>query len=608
MKIIPKFQQGGSYHHFFNVYRSSQRPPSPRQTQEGSRNSSDSDKGKLSEKDLFTLLKDTKDFLPSDSDALFASFSNLLRRAQNYGEDSLEDISTLYTSILQQLPHLQSSKSVWQDTFNKARDNGTLNDVAITTSGHVVATDKSSGEIVYLTPQEWVEGKHSGQYDRVTNNELLELRRENIAFAGKDGVFQVVGNGINLDTVHKLIKDRLDIGNTSHDSFMSRESIMGIDGSQLSQNEQAGLAALQMIVAYGPEGYYKHSTERASDEQIASALKYIYKTLPDNAKIRLQIEGDGTPNSVLTTIADLITGKLDTKDDYSYFGTKNGKGENGVEIGGEEDTDWTVAQRWLYGLGYNQMYTINFGDNNYVTVSGNTMPLTGKSDNNLKIGSSLKDASEGSYLGILNWDSITVGGLPVSSVTAGEMIIRNPNITMIDYPCIKENGKIRPIVDVETRKKKDQAEQKMRQEGINLDSVKSRKQNWRKINEIYEEFGIPPRYDENGKLNSDSWATFGLISVAMDEDSFPDMTNGVLQKLDGRDKQAIQSALKNNNKDINFDDDIYEGIAWIPVNASYNAAMASAKVKGGEALTFDIQDQARQTQQQQFETGRHPQM
>ena len=70
MKLIPKQQNGGSFLSLFADYIPIEQPKQQPSSESRSDNrSSPSDKGKITEKDLFTLLKDV-DGLPNEMKAL----------------------------------------------------------------------------------------------------------------------------------------------------------------------------------------------------------------------------------------------------------------------------------------------------------------------------------------------------------------------------------------------------------------------------------------------------------------------------------------------------------------------------------------------------------
>lgn len=616
MKTIPKFQQGGSYSQFFTVFKPFIPPETGRRASRRSSSSSEkeeSEKGKLLEKDFYQLLKDSrKDLLPSDARMLFNGINRTLQMAQD-GVADISDISTLYMSVLQKLPDYESSKEAFKDVYNRAVANDNLNDIAFTTLGRMLAMDKD-GQIHQFTPTEWYEKRQTGEYIPVTNGNLLEMRRVSPQYSQRDDLYQIIQNGISLENVHKMIKERLDIGNSTQSSnqYTSRESVMGVDTSGLKKDEIAGLRAIQAIVANGPDGYYNNTSEvsRATPEQIKSGLLYIYSTLPQNARTRLKLEGDGTDESAMGMIMNLITGKLSStvKNDYSYVGVKGGKGKDGQDIGAiGDDRDMTTAERWKDGAGEIESITFNMGDNNWVTVTGNTMSLTdGSGNKNLKVGTTtLSDVSEGSYGNVLDFTNVSIGGVRAEGLTSDYIVLADNKVTMVDYPCINNNGKITPRISKESQKAKDEADEKIKQAGIDLNDPNSIKQNYDKINSIYEEYGLPPKYDSNGDIDNRYWATFGIVKVATSGNLIEGLPSGITQKLDPSTSAVVLATLKAKDKNNKLDlgKDMYTGLAWIPVKSSSSLATSTSKVKPLENQHLIQLDQARQTQQQ-IVTGR----
>lgn len=597
MKIIPKYASGG-YSQFFNIHKSSI-VIDPSQQQQATRGSSkeESKKDELGLKEIYDHLLKAKG-MPNETRALFNKAKQAIQMANDLGGDGIQDIASILFEIDSQLPELEFNMKQFDNAYQRAVSNESLNDVAITASGHV-AVQNEKGEIKYITPKEFVENR--SQYSPVTNSNLLYLRSHSQAFIDRNDVYQTIENGIGLNKVDQMIRDRINnLGKTSesYDQFWNQ--------AKLSQSAEEGLKLLKQAVEMGPEGYYKIHNESSSNMQaINSALSYILSTLPNNAKVRLALETkNATPEEVTGIISSLLFGKLDvsSKQNASYVGVKGGKGENGQDIGGVGDNlNLSAAERWSNGEGYSQPFTINFGDNNYTTVQGNTMPLTGKSDKAvLAVGSTLDKATESSYGGILDFNNMSIGGRPLSSLSSSQVVVRDNKITMIDFPCIKDRGKIVPIIDKDLRKKKDDAEKEIRAKGINLDSKQDRQNNYEEINEIYQRYELPPRYNSNGELNTDAWATFGLVNVAIDGDmasTIPDYKT-IMQKADKKNAQAVVSILEQNNKGVKFDDDVYEGIIWIPVTKSSSAAMATSNVKPAQSQHMIQNDQARQVQQQ----------
>ena len=107
MNVIPKFQQGGSFDAFFTEYRPIQ-TQAPRRSQQreprgqgSSKGSDDNEKGKLTEKDLFNMIKEI-DGLPNEMRALVTNLMNTFQMSNLTGTD-INSLATTYLSNLYQL-------------------------------------------------------------------------------------------------------------------------------------------------------------------------------------------------------------------------------------------------------------------------------------------------------------------------------------------------------------------------------------------------------------------------------------------------------------------------------------------------------------------------
>ena len=105
-------------------------------------------------KDLLGMIKEL-DGLPNDAAALAKNLTNLFKRSEATGIPlSSSDITSAYTSYLAQIKRAKFNKEAYDNTYNIVKDNGGLNEIAITNQGYIVAQDRESGEIVQLTPEE----------------------------------------------------------------------------------------------------------------------------------------------------------------------------------------------------------------------------------------------------------------------------------------------------------------------------------------------------------------------------------------------------------------------------------------------------------------------
>ena len=104
-------------------------------------------------KDLLGMIKEL-DGLPNDSAALAKNLTSLFRRSEATGTPlSSSDIASAYTSYLAQIRRAKFNKEAYENTYKIVKDNGGLNEIAITNQGYIVAQDRESGQLVQLTAQ-----------------------------------------------------------------------------------------------------------------------------------------------------------------------------------------------------------------------------------------------------------------------------------------------------------------------------------------------------------------------------------------------------------------------------------------------------------------------
>ena len=596
----PKYQQGGGFESLFTIYKPIQtetprRAAAPSRRSE-SREKDDSDKGKLTEKELFSMLKDL-DGLPNEMQQLVSSLTNTLRIAKVTGQDDINDLATTYLTNLYKLKQAKYNRDLFKETYDRAVENNSLNDIAITLNGSVLALDKDQ-KIVAMRPEEWVQAKQSGEYQALTNSNLLWYRSQHPEYVNNNKVLQIVENGIGLESVHKMIKDRFrELGSTEtgSETFIPKE---------VAKGQQI----IEQMLQYGPEGYYKRSSEltQTDQSQVNATLAYIYSTLPANAKTRLMLETkDGTKESAQSIIGAMILGTLDSKTKYSaqYVGTESKL--TGTKT--EKDSDkMNIAEKLITGYGALETFGINIGDSNLTIVKANTLPLVGKEDKDLGVRKPISDVMQSSLGRILDLQSASIGGQIISSFDLNHVITQDGKIRTIDFPCIQnENGTIVPNISPEVRQKKKEADEELRQMGININDKKQAESQYYTINQVYQKHKLDPPYSSSGKLNQ-KWARFAIIAVATDGNVVKGNTSLLQEVTDDYEAENIISAIQESDKNYSFSkgilglwgDSIYKGVMWVPLFESYNMASATDKISASDAMQKDIYDQAIQSRTQ----------
>lgn len=598
MKVIPKFQQGGGFDSFFTIYKPIQAPRSssaPQSTTTSRNTKDDSDKGKLTDKDVATLLKDS-DALPNEQDALTIDFLNTLDSTSHFeGLSGVSNISSKYVLTLNKLKKAKFNKEQFDATKEAAQKGGYLKDIAIS-SGGVAVMDKQ-GKMSILPLEEYIKQRGSGKYQTLTNDNILWLRSQRPEYIYRNDLFEIVNNGTSLTAIATKLKSNFqELGKST-----SSQEVMYKKGAIAK-----GAETLDKMIALGPEGYYKYKTELTTTDkaQIGAALSYLYTMLDPNEKTRLAIETqNGSQKEVLKIIENMLLSTVDVKTDYSieYVGTDKSLTKSSKDSGMMlNDIETNRAMNFWSGYGSRKTFIINNGTSSSIAVPSTIMPLVDSSDHNLGANTTLQAVTEGLYSGILDTSSATMGGQRVDMTKAGQVIITDGNIASIDYPCIEENGIIKPNLDPQIAKEKEAADKELAARGIDVTDVKSRAANYTIINTVYKQHQLPTAYNANGELASRYWARFGVMNAKTNNrvlgitDVFNHPSTLVpiqdykqyveAMKIDDWDEKNWPSWIEGNA------DELYQGTLWIPL--TNNVIGISHKIETGEAAQMDARVQA----------------
>lgn len=604
---LRKFQQGGGLDSLFTIYQPLKQAQPTQQAQAESRSPShkeekEADKDKLSEKDLFKMIEKL-DGLPNEMAALVTDLQDTLEIQKIMGNESgIGDLASTYLSSLYKLKQAKLNQTEYKNAYDRAVNAGNLNDIAITTSGHVVVLDPKTKQLKTLTPQEWASNRTSRKYQPLTNSNILWFRSHDARYINRNELLQIVENGVGLDQVNKMIKDRFqEIGNstTTSETYYKKGSLI------------KGYEQLEQLLQLGPEGYYKYTQEMTGpkQEQVKAVFEYIWQTLPANAKTRLMLETkNGTAEEAQQIVGKFIFGGLNysQKTSTDYLGTENKLYHTGGDGSGKGGSgfDTNVAFKFLQGYGNEENLSINLGTNRSIVVRATSMPLVGSEEHELGTGAALADAMKGSYSGILDFRSVSIGGNVVNTSLLNQVIVSDGKVYSVDYPCVNRGGRIVPDLSKETQDKKNRADQVLRRRGINTTNPEHIKKYFSTINQVYNQHGLQSPYDSAGNINRSTWARFAVVDITTDERVLGrDANKSLLREVsDDFTAENIIRAIKENAKDYESTrknwlgaDALYEGTAWIPVSVSYNAAMATEKLSTAETQVLDQADQAIRT-------------
>ena len=298
MKITPKLQQGGNLSSLFTIYTPIQ---TPRVQAPTSVKSSDSDKeslsiksrsksddtdkedskGKLTEKDLFQMVKDVNG-LDNEMRSIISSLKDSMQLQRLTGADTGE-LQNTFLDNLYKLKVTNQNKEKLDNAIKTAQTNGSLGEAAITLEGNLLVMGKD-GKSHQITLEQYQQNRDA--YQLLTNSNVAWLRKYSPkeAFARNDNSFEIINNGMGYESFQKL----LDQAKSSLGSYKYEEQ--GVAGKEALN----GLRSLQGLTKEQKEQYIKnaldgvYTTKTSTDTnqaQINSLIDYLTISLPQRAKV-----------------------------------------------------------------------------------------------------------------------------------------------------------------------------------------------------------------------------------------------------------------------------------------------------------------------------------
>lgn len=448
--MIFKFDQGGAtppYVAYQPVIVSDKRTSAIPEEAVAAKVASDADKGKLTSKDLYTMLKEKLKGLPSDVDVAMWKLQSVEESLNlDFFHDFTSNVENRYLNALQTMNQLSFSREQYDKALDNVKSNGGLNEAAIDQYGQVYMTNGKDYKL--MSPEK---AKQSG-WKQMTNQDLLYLRANDPSLSGKDEILNVVNNGIGISQVTKMIQDS--IGNLGTNSN-SETAYATTQQGQLIQGLNDFIKAVQETGQYDAsiEDLYKAQIiNKTQAQQAQQAIAYIYKTLPQNAKslLKTRTEG-GTDKEALNLISTLVLSK--TSEDRSFTvdlegGPTKKSMSKDANAGSKDDTELktSLPLQVMQDMGGADIapVTIDKGDGVQMSVYGSFFsaindkkgePIVNTSLQNMLAQSGLQDI-------VKNVRSITFGDQKLTPEQLSKITYNNTGIVRADLP-VNEDGTVK---------------------------------------------------------------------------------------------------------------------------------------------------------------------
>lgn len=448
--MIFKFQQGGTtppYVAYQPVIVSDKRTSAIPEEAAAAKVASDADKGKLTSKDLYTMLKEKLKGLPSDVDVAMWKLQSVEESLNlDFFHDFTSNIENRYLNALQTMNQLSFSREQYDKALDNVKSNGGLNEAAIDQYGQVYMTNGKDYKL--MSPEE---AKQSG-WKQMTNQDLLYLRANDPNLSGKDEILNIVNNGIGISQVTKMIQDS--IGNLGTNSN-SETAYATTQQGQLIQGLNDFIKAAQETRQYDAsiEDLYKAQIiNKTQAQQAQQAIAYIYKTLPQNAKslLKTRTEG-GTDKEALNLISTLVLSK--TSEDRSFTvdlegGPTKKSMSKDANAGSKDDTDMktSLPLQIMQDIGESDVapITIDKGDGIQMSVYGSFFSAVTDKKGDTITNTSLQNmlAQSGLQDIVKNVRNITFGDQKLTPEQLSKITYNNTGVVRAELP-VNEDGTVK---------------------------------------------------------------------------------------------------------------------------------------------------------------------
>lgn len=610
--MIFKFQQGGATPPFVAyqpVIASDKRTTATQEEALAAKATKESESGKLSSKDLYTMLKEKLKGLPNDVNIAMNQLQQLEQlTSMDFDGSFTQNIESKYLSTLQTMNQLSFSREQYDKALDNVKSNGGLNEAAIDQYGQVYMTNGKDYKL--MSPEK---AKQSG-WKQMTNQDLLYLRANDPNLSGKDEILNVVNNGIGIDKVTEYIQ----------------KCIQGLGASKSEENLYANVNAGTILKglndfkqAVAQSGNYDVTVQdlysgklmtKDSAEQAQQALTYIYRSLPNNMKSLLKTRTkEGTDEEALVMIGQLVSSKTspeksfelkleDTALDHQEKSGKGDKDPHSIEGLSMSPVDMLQA-----GYGQKNEFTIQTaaGASNGIQIPTVQMPITKKGEG---IGmASLSDVASSDYAGYLDFSNAFMGDVQIPQAGMQNIAIDGTALYTaylpLDMQYFNETGQKRPDIAMLGRYK--QAQNEIRQLGT---------KDPRQINAIYKNHNLPVMYSPNGDILT-NYIKFGIVNGTALDNAFGDEAKVADYLSETTDKNTIANTLNILNKGrgeknkVEYDEKswwdsispvfndythVYKGTIFMPINDDYftYSAAAGSKPTTAQAEMIEARQQA----------------
>ena len=591
--MIFKFDQGGwipPLASYTPVIVSDKRVPAA--TQETS-NKSD---GGLSNKEIFSMIKDRFKGLPSDQQAVMAKLTPIFAPTNIWDPSTTGSIESKYLQALNAMANLDFNLNQYDKAYEIARANNSLNEAAITTTGQVYCvnlTDKNDYKL--MTPQQL---KSQSKYIPITNQDLLYLRANIPTMAFNNQLTSAVSTSTSMKQITDTIKSTIaNLGNSQQDTttYATAPSGTVITGMQtIKQLLESQTGQIDPTL----QDLYKHN-EKNSDQlkQAQHALKWLYRQLPENQKALIMLKTDnGTGEEAMQLMYELVAASLSDSmtSDWTLVGGPTFKAISKQSNAGKVTDDTEMKSNFLtnvmlgQGAAQRELITLDVGEGSQLNVFGDFYnQIQTEKDNTPITNTSMADmlAKSGLQRITKNLHAITFGDKKVSMEQLNNISYNNTGCVRANLP-VNQDG----TVKLEVLDDFNNAMNEIKLAGDNKAMIKA----------IINKYKLNSYIDSNGNTNPKTCAPFIVTEGYTNEKVVKADGSKFIKKVDLNDDQiqlindSINSTRDKKAAKFDIDEwftDTYKAAIYIPITNNLNVGLQNQNVDQDETDSLETKYQ-----------------
>lgn len=509
-----KLQHGGALSLPYAVYQPFILPTESNQSTKQSTKSSSDDSG-IKMDDIYSMLKDLPGLIGDRravSGAISSLLSNIEYKLNNPNQfGGVSSIANEYLKLLNYVSDLES----FENDYIKARDTaiskGSLDEVAINSTGQIMVNDvEDQNEYYWITPEEYV--KNQNAYRPITNSELLQLRAYGIGGLTFDqSSINTVARGVSMneitETLQSIIKS-LGSNTNSNDTYVTTQSNKILKGINDYQN---ALKNSNMYNASVQDLYKAKLLTQDQAQQANSAIIYLYQSLSEPAKTLLKMKSDGTSEGVLSLIGSLINSSMNNKIEFEpeLIESSTIKSKNTAK----DESKINPAIAFQLDMGVETTLPLIAGSTDALKLQAYLMPVTTKEGNPLGI-TTLDKVSDTSALGgLFDFSHVTMGDQVLDMASARNIVIDGSSIYKVYLPFDQTKAAQNIITpNLNYLYLLEKVRRKVKESGAKTPE---------EINAIYQANNLPPFLTLDGKVNEEFYKPFGVLNATALSDAFP---------------------------------------------------------------------------------------